>query len=153
LMLAPPAVKPETCTVATPKLSVTAVGVLKPRTPGSVAAKDTVTPDIENPSTSLTVAVSVALELPATIDVPPELVKAMLAPTTFTSVATGIAVHPVQDAVNVATRFVWSEVTAIIVTVAPVAEVTTDDLLSITPLVAARSIVASVTNAFPLVNA
>ena len=39
------------------------------------------------------------------------------------------------------------------VAVAPVAVVTTDGALSMTPFVAARSIVAPVTDAFPLVNA
>jgi hypothetical protein len=152
-MLALPAVNPDTCTVATPELLVTAVAALKPRIKGSVAAKDTDTPDMDTPSASLTAAVSVALVPPAIREVPPELVKAILAPTTFTSVVTGLAVHPVHEAVSVAMRFVWSEVTAIMVTVAPISLVTTDALLRMTPFVAARSIVAPLTIAFPLVNA
>jgi hypothetical protein len=64
----------------------------------------------------------------------------------------GLAVHPVQDAVSVAMRLVWSEDAAIMVTVAPAAVVTTEALLSMTPFDAARSIAAPITTAFPLVN-
>jgi hypothetical protein len=60
---------------------------------------------MDTPNASLTTAVSVALVPPAISDVPPELVKAILAPTTFTSVVTGLAVHPVHEAVSVAMRF------------------------------------------------
>jgi hypothetical protein len=48
---------------------------------------------------------------------------------------------------------VWSADVAIIVTVAPLAVVTTDGALRITPFVAASSIVASATEALPLVKA
>lgn len=84
LILAAPAVNPETVTVATPELLVTPVGAFKPRTAGSVAAKDTVTPGITTPNTSLTVAFSVVLAPPTISDDPPELVTATLAPITFT---------------------------------------------------------------------
>ena len=83
-MLAFPAANPETATVATPELLVTPVGAIKPRIAESVAAKDTVTPAIATPNTSLTVALNVGLEPPTTSDDTPELFKAMLAPTTFT---------------------------------------------------------------------
>ena len=84
LMLALPAANPETATVATPEPLVTPVGALKLSTFESVAAKDTVTPDIGIANTSLTVAVSAALGPPTTSEETPELFKAMLAPTTFT---------------------------------------------------------------------
>jgi hypothetical protein len=50
-------------------------------------------------------------------------------------------------------RFVWSDEAAFIVTVAPVAVVTTVGELRITPLLAAKSIVAPATEAFPEVSA
>ena len=106
LMLATPAVNPETVTVATPELLVTPVGALKLRIAGSVAAKDTATPGITTPNTSLTVALS-AVPAPPTISAdPPELVTATLAPITFTWAVAGLAVHPAHDAVSVEIRFV-----------------------------------------------
>jgi hypothetical protein len=50
-------------------------------------------------------------------------------------------------------RFVWSDEEAVIVTVAPVAVVTTLGALRITPFVAAKSIAAPATEAFPAVSA
>lgn len=105
LMLALPAANAETVTVAKPEPLVTPVGALKPSTAESVAAKDTVTPDIACPNTSLIVALSVALAPPTISDVTPELVKAMLAPITFTWLVAGLAVHPAQEAVSVEMRF------------------------------------------------
>ena len=83
LMLAVPAVNPATVTVATPELLVTPVGAFKPRIAGSVAAKDTVTPCITTPNTSLTVAFSVVVAPPTISDGAPELVTATLAPITL----------------------------------------------------------------------
>lgn len=152
-MLALPLPAPKTATVATPATLVTAVGAPRPRTAASVAAKVTVTPGIETPNTSLTVALRLALEPPTSSAGPPELLKAMLAPTIFTWLLAELAVHAVQEAVRVEIRFVWSDDTATIVTVAPVSVVTTDDLLKMTPFVAARSTVAPTTEPFPLVKA
>ena len=152
-MLAPPLPAPKTDTVATPELLVADVGALKPRIAASVAAKDTVTPGIATPNTSLIVALRAAFEPPTISADPPELLKAMLAPTIFTWLLTGLAVQALQDAVRVAMRFVWSDETATIVTVAPVSVVTTDDLAKMTPFVAARSIFAPAIEAFPLVKA
>lgn len=83
LMLAVPAVTPDTATVATPKLLVTLVVALNPRIAGSVAANDTVIPDIATPNTSLTVAFSVVLAPPTISEDAPELVTATLAPITL----------------------------------------------------------------------
>lgn len=106
LMLALPAPNPETATVATPELLVMPVGAFKPRTIASVAAKETVTPGIGTPNTSLTVALSAALELPTISADTPELLKEMLAPTTFIWLIAGLAVQPAQEAVSVELRFV-----------------------------------------------
>ena len=101
-----PAVNPETAIVAIPDPLVTAVGALKPRTAGSVAANDTVTPVMGTPNVSLIVALSVALEPPTTSEETPELFKAMLAPTTLTVTVVGLAVHAVHEAVRVEIRLV-----------------------------------------------
>ena len=106
LMLAAPAVNPATVTVATPELLVIAVGAFKLRIAGSVAAKDTVTPGITAPNTSLTVALSDVVAPPTISDDAPALVRATLAPITFIWVVAGLAVHPVHDAVRVEIRFV-----------------------------------------------
>lgn len=101
-----PAANPDTATVAIPDPLVTAVVALKPRTAGSVAANDTVTPEMGTPNVFLTVALSVPLEPPTTSEETPELFKAMLAPTTLTVTVAGVAVHAVHDAVSVETRLV-----------------------------------------------
>lgn len=147
------AAKPDTITCATPELFVLADATFNPSTNGSVAANETYTSDIGTPEKLLTVAVNVEVAPPITSEVLPELVSAMLAPITVTGVAAGAAVHPAQEAVTVAIRFVWSDDAAVMVTIAPVAVVTTDGALRITPLVAAKSIVAPATEALPLVSA
>ena len=105
-MLELPAANPETATIATPDPLVTAVMALKPRTAGSVAANDTVTPVMGTPNVSLTVALSVALEPPTTSEETPELFNAMLAPTTLTVTVAGLAVHAMHEAVSVEIRLV-----------------------------------------------
>jgi hypothetical protein len=59
----------------------------------------------------------------------------------------------VQEAVIVAIRLFWSDDAAIIVTVAPLAVVTTEGALRMTPFVADKLMVAPATDALPLVNA